>query len=332
MTPRLRDNLDDLDALLGQAADALNRPFSFLEKDFWAMEVLRIAARDRPIALKDGTTGTVRTVFKGGTSLSRVHGLIDRFSEDIDLLVIFPDEGGGSSENQRDKLLKVIQAEVHQHLGADVVRGELLRSTTGVKRDIKYHYPLREAVHTALSEGVTLEMGARGGAEPAEQHTLRSIVADYAITELEESDNQWKEFATFDVNVLGAERTLLEKLAAVHTITSDVTAVAPAGWGRHLHDIYWLLESEAVRAKLATLGPEGRDQLVGDIEQRSAAAGWPSAPRPAEGYASSPAFDSVAPGAAIVVEAYEGVTDLMYGPVVPIDECRQSVHRWAEYL
>jgi hypothetical protein len=79
-SPRVRDSLDDLGALLGQAADALNRPYAFLEKDFWAMEVLRVAARDRPIALRDGTTGTVRTVFKGGTSLSRVYGLIDRFS------------------------------------------------------------------------------------------------------------------------------------------------------------------------------------------------------------------------------------------------------------
>ena len=33
----------------------------------------------RSIALKDGTTGTVQTVFKGGTSLSRILGLIDRF-------------------------------------------------------------------------------------------------------------------------------------------------------------------------------------------------------------------------------------------------------------
>lgn len=213
------------------------------------MEVLRIAARDRRITLKDGTAGTVRTVFKGGTSLSRVYGLIDRFSEDIDLLVIFPDDGGGASENQRDKLLKGIQAEVHQHLGADEVRQELLLSTKGVKRDIKYHYPLRETVHTALTEGVTLEMGSRGGTEPAEQHTLRSIVADYAIAELGEPDDQWEEFTALEVNVLGAERTLLEKLAAVHTITSDATAVAPAGWGRHLHDIYWLLESESVREK-----------------------------------------------------------------------------------
>lgn len=296
------------------------------------MEVLRVAARDRPIALRDGTSGTVRTVFKGGTSLSRVYGLIDRFSEDIDLLVIFPDDGSGTSETQRDKLLKGTQAEVHQHLGADRIRQELLRSTKGVKRDIKYHYPLRETVHTALTEGVTLEMGSRGGPEPAEPHTLRSIVADYAIAELGEPDDQWEEFTAFDVNVLGAERTLLEKLAAVHTITSDATATAPAGWGRHLHDIYWLLQSEAVREKLAALGPDGRAQLVSDIEQRSAAASWPSAPRPTEGYASSPAFDSTAAIAPAVAEAYDAVRGLMYGPVVPIDECRRSVHQWTEYL
>jgi hypothetical protein len=175
-------------------------------------------------------------------------------------------------------------------------------------------------------------MGSRGGAEPAEPHTLRSIVADYAIAELGEPADQWEEFTAFNVNVLGAERTLLEKLAAVHTITSDATAIAPAGWGRHLNDIYRLLESEEVRTKLAALGPDGRDQLVGDIERRSAAAGWPSAPRPADGYASSPAFDSAAAVAATVVEAYAAVTGLMYGTVVPFDGCRRSVHRWAEYL
>lgn len=84
-------------------------------------------------------------MFKGGTSLSRVYGLIDRYSEDIDLLVIFPDEGGGSSENERDKLLKGIQAEVHQHFGADDVRQELLRSTTSAvdqRREARYQVPL----------------------------------------------------------------------------------------------------------------------------------------------------------------------------------------------
>ena len=102
MPPRLRENFDDLDALLARAAEALNRPISFLEKDFWAMEVLRIASIDREITLSNGGTGMAKAVFKGGTSLSRVYHLIDRFSEDIDLLVVFPDESGGPSAGARE--------------------------------------------------------------------------------------------------------------------------------------------------------------------------------------------------------------------------------------
>jgi nucleotidyltransferase AbiEii toxin of type IV toxin-antitoxin system len=332
--PRLRDNGDALDALLARAAEALDRPLSFLEKDFWAIEVLRVVSTDRQINLRDGASGTVRTVFKGGTSLSRVYGLIDRFSEDIDVLVIFPDYGGGPSENMRDRLLKSIAGEVLAHIGLLSDQVELLGSSKGVARKLKYHYSLRTAADSALTEGVTLEMGSRGGPEPMERHSLRSIVADYATGALGEPEDQWEEFASFGVNVLGAERTLFEKLSAVHSITSDPSSMqsAPAGWGRHFHDIDMLLQSEMVRTKLVEMGGDGVKQLVLDIENRSAAAGWRFVTRPLDGYASSPAFDSGAPVAAAVRRAYEAVEGLMYGPVVPLEESLASVRHWAELL
>ena len=186
---------------MGTVAEALQRPVPFLEKDFWAMEVLRVASVDRQIELEDGT-GVVQTVFKGGTSLSRVYGLIDRFSEDIDLLVSFPNDGGGPGVNRRDRLLKSIQAEVHAHLGQETVSVERLTSKTGVARKIKYHYPLRTAAHNALAEGVILEMGSRGGLEPMERRLLRSIIADRAISQLGDSEDQWEQFTPFEVNVL----------------------------------------------------------------------------------------------------------------------------------
>lgn len=96
--PRLRESLDDLDALLGQAAGALNRPYAFLEKDFWALEGSARRGTRSPHRSARRHNGDSQDYLQGGTSLSRVYGLIDRFSEDIDLLVIFPDEGGGSSE------------------------------------------------------------------------------------------------------------------------------------------------------------------------------------------------------------------------------------------
>lgn len=299
------------------------------------MEVLRVASADRRIALKDGTSGTVRTVFKGGTSLSRVYHLIDRFSEDIDLLALFPDESGGSSQNARDQLLKSIAADALEHLGLTENEIESLAASRGVARKVKYRYPLRTTEHTAITNGVILEMGSRGGPEPMERHSIRSIIANYAISTLGDPEDQWEEFAPFDVNVLGAERTLLEKLSAVHTTTSDPPRSiqsAPAGWGRHFYDIHQLLQSDETRAKLTDIGPDEVQRLILDIEQRSAAAGWNYAERPADGFASSPAFDPTAPVAADVREAYAAVAGLMYGPVVPLEECLASVHQWAELL
>ena len=68
----------------------LNIDAGFVEKDFWVIEVLRAATTSAAIIAKDRSHHLVQTIFKGGTSLSRVYGLIERFSEDVDLLVSFP--------------------------------------------------------------------------------------------------------------------------------------------------------------------------------------------------------------------------------------------------
>jgi hypothetical protein len=96
------------------------------------------------------------------------------------------------------------------------------------------------------------------------------------------------------VNVLWAERTLLEKLSAVHPIASDVgrLASAPAGWGRHFYDVRQLLQSEDIRAKLTEMGPDGVVRLVLDIEEQTAASGFATAPRPSNDFASSTAFNA----------------------------------------
>src|SRR6266849_9068811 len=52
---------------------------AIVEKDFWVCWVLKKLFTDA--YLKD------RMVFKGGTTLSKVFKLIDRFSEDIDLVL-----------------------------------------------------------------------------------------------------------------------------------------------------------------------------------------------------------------------------------------------------
>ena len=64
----------------------LGTPIQNVEKDFWVCWVLDLlfngAGADEP-----------RLLFKGGTSLSKSHGLISRFSEDIDITVFREDLG-----------------------------------------------------------------------------------------------------------------------------------------------------------------------------------------------------------------------------------------------
>ena len=67
--------------ILRTVAARSGRPAVILEKDIWVCWVLRVlfSIPDRhPMA------------FKGGTSLAKVYGIIDRFSEDVDITLGLP--------------------------------------------------------------------------------------------------------------------------------------------------------------------------------------------------------------------------------------------------
>ena len=67
--------------LLRYAADRLDSAMqpAVVEKDFWVCWVLHRLFRSPSMSQK--------ILFKGGTSLSKVFGLIERFSEDVDLIL-----------------------------------------------------------------------------------------------------------------------------------------------------------------------------------------------------------------------------------------------------
>lgn len=82
-------------ALVARTADALRLPPECVEKDYWITELLRSVAS--PIE-----HGYV--VFKGGTSLSKGYDLIERFSEDVDILMVVTrkrDRGFGKGGSDR---------------------------------------------------------------------------------------------------------------------------------------------------------------------------------------------------------------------------------------
>jgi hypothetical protein len=271
----------------------------------------------------------VSTIFKGGTSLSRVFGLIERFSEDVDLLVGFPPVD--ASTGAKERVLKGIRDAVTVHLALDAANATTEGSpTTGVKRSTRYTYPAigYEAVGI-VSPGVLLEMGCRGGIYPTATHALRSMVANHAVEVLGESADAWDEFAPVRVDVLAPERTLLEKLALLH----DCAARSPderalqrlVRGGRHLYDIQRLLSSEQVIAALDAVGPEGMVELCADIDNHSADAGFSHTPRPAGGYGQSPLLDPSSSCRSALVSGYAQAMALVYGDQPSFEDCIETI-------
>lgn len=220
-------------------------------------------------------------------------------------------------------MLRAVDTDVSAHLG---VRGQVVPggSTTGIKRFTTYNYPSAGADEN-LKEGVLLELGSRGGAYPAARYSYRSLACEFAETELGEDAETWAEFAAFDVLVLAPERTLLEKLAAVHDAAARENTELLAKAGRHFYDVCCLLESPSVRNSLSTLGADGVTTLVDDINQHSAAAGFSWTPRPSGGYGDSPAFDVAHPSHPAVIAGHAAAAGPIYGDVPSIDRVFRAV-------
>jgi hypothetical protein len=206
ITDRLVEDPDAVAVLASTVSDRTGIPAAHIEKDFWVTEVLRgvVAA---------AAAADVEVVFKGGTSLSKAFGLIERFSEDVDVLVVL---SANDSSGERDRVLKAIVDGAAKAAG--VAATPVPDATSkGVKRGARFHYrPGGEANAAGLSPGVFLELGTRGGGMPATPLEVSSIIARHAADEIAGVE----EAAPFVVRVQAPWRTLVEKLVLLHTAHS----------------------------------------------------------------------------------------------------------------
>ena len=320
---RLRENSDDLAALIARSSSARGIPQAFVEKDFWVTEVPRSVSEPLDTLIPSGVELDPHVVFKGGTSLSRAYHLIQRFSEDIDILV----EPGSLvlGSNQLDKLLQRIDKRARPFILEEGSQARVPSGKKGLYRNTQYDYPTR-LVSTVLRPYVYLEMGVRGRAAPTERRQIRSLLAEICIDELHIDGATIVEFTPFSLEVLGPERTLIEKCAALHTageqLSDNRDALRPLG--RHLYDVHALLRADEVRARLQAI-EGGAAALALDCHELSEFHGWHSAPRPETGFASSDVFVMGTPANDALRAAYALVAPLVYGSVPTFGECIRMV-------
>jgi hypothetical protein len=222
---------------LAQAANASGRPPHLLEKDVWVVWSLRhlFAAPYAP-----------HLVFKGGTSLSKAYGVIQRFSEDVDLTYdiraiagdLIGDAGTPlpASKSQEKKWSKEIRTRLADWVTTEVVprlRQDLeqhgLPATARAEGDKVFidYTPLVSGTGY-VPPAVMLEFGARSTGEPCE---LRSVHCDAA------AHLSGVEFPEATPQVMRAERTFWEKATAIHVFCSQGVFRGGDRFARHWHDV-----------------------------------------------------------------------------------------------
>ena len=226
-------------------------------------------------------------VFKGGTSLSKGYGLIERFSEDVDILVT---PHSGDSAKTREGLLQSMSAAVAEKLGVELLQARTPGRGRHPHRADVLVYPrvVTSSITMPIEDrGVLLETGYAGGEWPAEMVTITPLLN----APLGLGAGDYEDTDPLEMRALLPARTLLEKVSLLHHLATTWTPQATTAQqrcGRHYYDIHQLLEHGPTRTVL-----EDRAQfkvIVAEMERVSERhfGGW--SPRPEDGFAAGPAF------------------------------------------
>lgn len=254
---------NDLADLFRAAAAKRGLPEAILEKDFWVCWVLK-----RLFTLTNPPAGLL---FKGGTSLSKVYGLIDRFSEDVDLSFDRAGLGFGGADDPMvaaskkkqaaavEKLAEACKVAVRDRLRpqlSEAFEAALGTASTWILEaaqddaddaTLLFRYPTTPIPGTAyITSFVRLELGARSDHWPAQPGVVKPFVA-------EDFPDKFKA-PECSVKVLAAERTFWEKATLLHKWHhAAADRRFPDRQSRHYYDLYRLYKSPVGPKALADL-------------------------------------------------------------------------------
>jgi hypothetical protein len=255
--------------------------------------------------------------------------MVERFSEDIDVLVLPGERGRGAT----DKLMKAMGEAAANGVGgsASAVGG----SETGRHRSYEVAYPATREPTALIRTSVLLEMGVRGGPHPHERVPIGSLLGD--VLEAAGTDlSEFMDLEPFEVAVLHPGRTLLEKLVLIHALAQQLAAEPGTSIdrrsGRHFYDVYQLLGDRRV---LDLLSDRAQSQEVmssiKEINREFFGNGDHIEVRPPRGFGSCPAFDSSSDVSIQLRATYEATMPALYFGSDPLPDwvaiCRRVAER-----
>ena len=217
-------------------AQQLNLPAVYIEKDYWVTFALH--------TIFHNSIGK-ETIFKGGTALSKCFGLVNRFSEDIDLVVL---RRKGESNNKLTSKIKEISAVVSAVLPeveiADVTQ------KMGMNRKTAHSYSKEfTGNYGQVRDVIIVEATWLGYYEPYTTKSLSSFVGDMMLKNGQSKIAEEKGMMPFDVLALEPVRTLCEKIMSLVRFSYAEEPIEGLKKKiRHTYDLYQLLQNKELSA------------------------------------------------------------------------------------
>lgn len=249
---KLHEDKEQLAIAIGITANELGIPQEFVEKDYWICQILQRLSR-MPQA--------ERTVWKGGTSLTKGYGIIRRFSSDVDLAII----GEGLSNNQQKKLVL--------HLGKDTTID--LEETEEFGKAIKnsrfrktYHaYPSviegTNSMFGFLGNHVIVEINTYGNPYPFVKQSVQSFITEMMGKRHLDDLIKQLDMAPFELNVLDKRRTMCEKIVSLLRFSFEEDPVAGlTSKVRHFYDLHFLMKDIECNEYLESSFPDELRDLI----------------------------------------------------------------------
>ncbi len=226
---------------------------SIIEKDFWVCWTLDYLFGD--------SRWRDKLIFKGGTSLSKAYGAIQRFSEDVDLVLdwtllgytedeAFEDRSGTQQTRFGDEVSEMtikflqsdfipfVEEELSSRLGAEI-------SATQDRQIVVVKYP-RSFSTDYIRPEILLELGPKALHVPNEIVSIQPYAAD-------EFPGQFKQLET-SVRTVCAERTFWEKATILHQEAHrEPGRQLPPRYSRHYYDLYQLSHTEVLKKALTRM-------------------------------------------------------------------------------
>jgi hypothetical protein len=325
-------------------ADQLRTNEQNIEKDFWVCWTL-------DALFNELEAGGPRLLFKGGTSLSKGYGLIERFSEDIDITVFREDIGQPAtfaeleamSGKRRNARLQAIKAACQEYIQGPMLERlrVLLQQTLETaninsnrarvepdpddpdRQSLLLWYPTATADgNTYIRRAIKIESGAKSALDPHMPVVVKPYIAD---------DLPNLDLAVGNVTTVDPSRTFWDKVVILHGLRRwwDRRGELKGGGqrvSRHYYDVYRLLASEIGQ------------KAIGDVDMAE------DCVRHARMFFNRPDLDlaSAVPGSftltphdgmlADLRSDYEAMSGMIFGPIPNVDAVVAAVSELEHWL